>query len=85
MNRTTRHVSVDGQMAVRSCQSGSVKYNKYQDIEAEVEDYMKKWLAKKLVSTTVSSSDVEIKLRKEQKCQEWYVKMWLATIEFMKL
>ena len=51
-------MSVNGQLVVRTCQSGSLKYNMYKDIESEVEDYMKKWLAKTLVATTVSSREV---------------------------
>ena len=39
-----KHVSVDGQIVVRTCESGSLKY---QDIEPEVEEYMENWLAKK--------------------------------------
>ena len=45
MNRLTRHVSVDGQIVIRTCANGSLKYHKYQDIEAEVEETMKNdWL-----------------------------------------
>ena len=33
MNWTLKHVSVRGQMVVKTCQSGSLKYIKYQDIE----------------------------------------------------
>ena len=36
MNRVTRHESVDGQVVIRTCANGSLKYHKYQDIEAEV-------------------------------------------------
>ena len=46
MNWTLKHVSVKGQLVVRTCQSGSLKYHKYQDIESEVEEEMNKWLAK---------------------------------------
>ena len=38
MNRLTRHVSVDEQTVIRTCANGSLKYHKYQDIEAEVEE-----------------------------------------------
>ena len=41
------HVSVDGQIVVRTCQSGFLKYHKYQGIESEVEEYMEKWLARR--------------------------------------
>ena len=47
LNRFSKHVSVDGQIVARTCQSGSLKYHKYQDIESEVEEKMEKWLAKK--------------------------------------
>ena len=55
MNRLTKHVSVDGQIMIRTCANGSLKYHKYQDIEADVEATMEKWLPKKLVATIVSS------------------------------
>ena len=40
LNRFLKHGSVDGQTVVRTCQSGSLKYHKYQDTESEVEDDM---------------------------------------------
>ena len=43
LNWISKYVSVYGQIAVRACQSGSLKY---QDIESEVQDQMEKWLAK---------------------------------------
>ena len=46
LNRFSKHVSVDGQIVLRTCQSGSLKYHKYQDIGSEVEDFMEKCLAK---------------------------------------
>ena len=67
LNRFSKHVSVDGQQVVRTCQSDSLKYHKYQDIESEVEDYIEKWLAKKLVATTVSSREVGLTRREEGK------------------
>ena len=36
-NWTLKHVSVKGQVVVKTCQSGNRKYIKYQDIETEVE------------------------------------------------
>ena len=42
-----------------------LKYHQYQDIEAEVEEFMETWLTKKLIATTVSSRNVEIKRRNE--------------------
>ena len=66
LNRMTRHVSVDGQVVIRTCANGTLKYHKYQDIEAEFEQFTNKWLTKKLVATTVSSrflwrSNAEVK------------------------
>ena len=42
MNWTLNHVSVKGQIVVKTCQSGSFKYIKNQDIETEVEGQMEK-------------------------------------------
>ena len=42
-NWTLKHISVKGQILVKTCQSGSPKYIKYQDIEAEVEGQVEKW------------------------------------------
>ena len=41
------------------------QYHKYQNIESEVEEHMEKCLAKKLVTTTVSSREVGINRREE--------------------
>ena len=65
LNRMTRHVSVDGQVVIRRCANGTLKYHKYQDIEAEFEQFTNKWLTTKLVATTVSSRFMEIKRRSE--------------------
>ena len=46
LSGTSKHVSVKGLIVVKTCQSGSLKYIKYQDIESEVEDQMEKWQAK---------------------------------------
>ena len=59
LNSFSKHVSVDGQIVVRKCQSGSLKYHKYQDTW--------KMGGKKLVSTTVSSREVGRKRREEGK------------------
>ena len=63
----SKRVSVNGQLVVRTCPSGSLKYHKYQDIESEVEERMEKWLAKKLVATTASSREVGQRRRDERK------------------
>ena len=46
LNWLSTYVSVNGQIVVRTCQSGPLKYHKYQDIESEFEEQMEKWLAK---------------------------------------
>ena len=46
MNWTLKHVPVKGQIVVKTCQSGSLKYIKCQDIETEVEGQMEKWQSK---------------------------------------
>ena len=61
MNWTLKHVSVKGQIVIKTCQSGNLKYIKYQDIETEVEGRMEKWQSQKLIATTVSS---------RERCQE---------------
>ena len=42
LNWTSKYVSVKGQIVVKTCQSGSLKYIKYQDVEDEVEEQMQK-------------------------------------------
>ena len=46
MNRSARHVSFDGQIVIRTCANGALKYDKYQDIEAEIETTMDKLMTK---------------------------------------
>ena len=46
LNWCSMYVSVKGQIVLKTCQSGSLKYTKYQDIELEVEDQMEKWQSK---------------------------------------
>ena len=67
MNWTLKHVSVKGQIVVKTCQSGSLKYIKYQDIETEVEGQNVKMAIKKLIATTVSSREMGQKRRDEGK------------------
>ena len=45
-NWTLKHRSVKGQIVVKTCQSGNLKYIKYQDFETEVEGQMEKWQSK---------------------------------------
>ena len=42
-NWTMKYVSIKGQIVVKTVQSGNLKYIKYQDVEAEVEEQMQKW------------------------------------------
>ena len=42
LNWTAKHVSVKGQIVVKTCQDGSLKFSKYQDVEDEVEELMQK-------------------------------------------
>ena len=45
-NWTLKHISVKGQIVVKTCQSGTLTYIKYQDTVAEVEEQMEKWQSK---------------------------------------
>ena len=65
MTRTARHTSVDGQIVIKTCTNGYLKYHKYQDIEVEVDKTMDQWMTKKLLATTVSSRAVGIRGRLE--------------------
>ena len=60
-----RKVSVKRQIVVKTCQSGSLKFSKYQDVEDEVEEQMQKMADKKLIATTVSSREKGIRRREE--------------------
>ena len=46
LNWNTKHVSVKGQIVVKTCQDGSLKFSKYQDVEDEVDELMQKWQTK---------------------------------------
>ena len=46
LNWTAKHVAVKGQMVVKTCQDGSLKFSKYQDVEDEVDELMQKWQTK---------------------------------------
>ena len=65
LNWTSKYVSVKGQIGVKTCQSGSLKFIKYQDVEEEVEEQMQKMANKKLIATTVSSREKGIRRREE--------------------
>ena len=65
MNSLARHVSVDGQIVIRTCTNGVLKYDEYQDIEAKIETTMEKWMAKKIVTTILSSRAAGLRRRTE--------------------
>ena len=64
-NWTMNYVSIKGQIVVKTVQSGNVKYIKYQDAEAEVEEQMQKWQSKKLIATIASSREKGMRRREE--------------------
>ena len=43
LNWTSKHVTVKGRIVVKTCQSGSLKFIKYQDVEDDAEEQMQKW------------------------------------------
>ena len=47
LNWNTKHVSIKGQIVAKTCQDGSLKFSKYQDVEDEVDELMQKWQDKK--------------------------------------
>ena len=64
-NWTMNYVSIKGQIVVKTIQSGNLKYIKYQDVEAEVEEQMQKWQSIKLIATIVSSREKGMRRREE--------------------
>ena len=46
LNWTTKYASVKGQMVVKTCLDGSLKFNKNHDVEDEVDELMQKWQTK---------------------------------------
>ena len=46
LNWNAEHVTIKGQIVAKTCQDGSLKFNKYQDVEDEVDDLMQKWQTK---------------------------------------
>ena len=62
---TAKHVSVKGQTVLKTIQSVSLKFSKYQDVEDEVEEQMQTWQTKKITATTVSSREKGIRRREE--------------------
>ena len=66
LNWNSKYVSVKGKIVVKTCQCGSLKYFKNQDIELEVEDQMENG-NKKLIATTASSREKGQRRRNEGK------------------
>ena len=46
LNWIAKQVTVKGQIVVKTCQDGSLKFNKYQDVEDAVDELMQKWQTK---------------------------------------
>ena len=46
LNWNTKHVSIKGQIVAKTCQDGSLKFSKFQDVEDEVDELMQKWQTK---------------------------------------
>ena len=46
LNRMKKHVSVEGQTVIETCENGSLKYRKFQNMEKEVEAYTDEWFSK---------------------------------------
>ena len=42
-----KHVSVEGQTVIGTCENGSLKYHQFQNIEKEVVEYTEERLSKK--------------------------------------
>ena len=46
LNHKKRSVTVKGQVVVKTCEDGTLKYNQYHNIAEDVQNLMEKWLAK---------------------------------------
>ena len=46
MNLQRKTITVNGQTVAMIDSNGLLKYNKYEDIEVEVQNFMEKWLTK---------------------------------------
>ena len=79
LNRVKKHVSVEGRTLIRTCETGSLKYRKFQDIEKEVEDYTDDWLSKKLVASIVSSRIMGTRRRNEKRTTSSHERKTLFT------
>ena len=68
LNHVNKHVTVQGQVVVKTCEHGSLTYHKFHNIEKEVQDYTDEWLSKKkLVASTVSSRIVGIRRQNKKR------------------
>ena len=65
MNLQRKIITANGQTVAMIDASGLLRYNKYEDVEVEVQNLMEKRLTKKLVTTTVSSRETRMKRRAE--------------------
>ena len=63
LNLEMKTITIDGQIIAKTDDTGVLKYNKYEDVDEEVQELMAKWLKKKLVATTVSSREKGMKRR----------------------
>ena len=66
LNRVQKHVSVEGQVVVRTYENESLKYHKFQNVEKEVEDHTDDKLPK-FNALIVRSRIVEIRRRNEKR------------------
>ena len=71
-NWTLKHISVKGQIVVKTYQCGNLTYIKYQDIETDVEGQMEKWQSK---NSSQRLWAVERSVWKEEK------KVWLWVVK----
>ena len=46
MNNVKQSITIDGQLIAKIEASGKLKYDKYEDVDVEVQTLMKKWLTK---------------------------------------
>ena len=63
LNLEMKNITIEGQIIAKTDDNGMLKYNKYEDIDEQVQDLMTKWLKKKLVTTIVRSREKGMKRR----------------------
>ena len=57
---------MDGQVVVKTCEDGTLKYNQFHKISEDVPNLMEQGMTKKLVATTVSGREKGMMRREEQ-------------------